>query len=282
MSKPHIGLLHPGAMGASVGAAAIERGARVLWASQDRSDDTKRRADKAGCEDLESVEALVAESDLVLSVCPPAAAQEVAELVAGYDFDGIYVDANAIAPATSERVEAALCRSGAHFVDGGIIGPPAWRCGTTRLFLSGERASEVAAVFEGSALEPICISGGSGAASALKMCYAAYTKGNAALMIAVRALARKTDVENALLEEWSRSQPDLGQRSEFSAERTARKAWRFVAEMAEIASTFSTHDLPDGFHRAAGDVYKSLRGFKDRAPRDTDEIFDRVSRVDVE
>jgi len=264
-------------MGASVGAAAVERGARVLWASQGRSDATKRRAEKAGCEDLGSVEALVEESEIVLSICPPTAAQEVADLVARFGFDGIFVDANAVAPPTTERVETAIRRAGARFVDGGIIGPPAWRCGTTRLFLCGEQAAEVAAVFEGSSLEPICISGGSSAASALKMCYAAYTKGNAALLIAIRALARKAGVENALLEEWSRSQPDLAQRSEVSAERTVRKAWRFAGEMREIATTFSTHELPDGFHLATGNIYQRLRSFKDHAPRDTDEIFDCVS-----
>ncbi|HEV2054439.1 MAG TPA: DUF1932 domain-containing protein, partial [Methylomirabilota bacterium] len=105
--------------------------------------------------------------------------------------------------------------------------------------------------------------GGPGAASALKMAYAAYTKGTAALLVSIRALAIRAGVDQALLDEWARSQPELGARSERAAGETARKAWRFTGEMAEIAATFDDAGLPDGFFRAAAEIYESLAGYKD-------------------
>ncbi len=257
-----IGILHPGQMGASVAAAARSTGARVLWASEARGGETRRRAAAAGLEDARTLRRLAAESEVVLAVCPPAAALDVAEGVAAAGYRGVYVDANAIAPATAARVAAAVERSGARFVDGGIIGPPATRPGTTRLYLSGEGAGDVAALFGGTLLDAIEIDGGRAAASALKMSYAAWTKGTAALLIAVRALAVREGVERPLLQEWSLSQPGLAERSERAATRNAPKAWRFEGEMEEIAATFRHAGVPDGFHLAAADVYRRLSPYR--------------------
>jgi 3-hydroxyisobutyrate dehydrogenase-like beta-hydroxyacid dehydrogenase len=152
---------------------------------------------------------------------------------------------------------------GATFVDGGIIGPPARARGTTRLYLSGDEAPRIAALFKEGPLEAITVEGGPGAASALKMAYAAYTKGTSALLVGIRALAIHAGVEQALLAEWARSQGDVGARSERAAGETARKAWRFTGEMAEIAATFDDAGLPNGFFLAAGKIYESLAGYKD-------------------
>ncbi|MDX1385183.1 MAG: DUF1932 domain-containing protein, partial [Thermoanaerobaculia bacterium] len=114
------------------------------------------------------------------------------------------------------------------------------------------------------------------AASALKMCYAAYTKGSAALLIAIRALSRSLGVEAALLQEWEISQPDLARRSGASARRTAPKAWRFEGEMAEIAATFEQAGLPEGFHEAAQEIYRRLAGFKDVDEADLDRVVTAV------
>jgi hypothetical protein len=95
------------------------------------------------------------------------------------------------------------------------------------------------------------------------MCYAAYTKGSTALLLAVRALAQAEGVTPALLDEWSISQPGLAKRSETMARGSAAKAWRFVAEMHEIADTFESAQLPGGFHRAAADVYQRIAPLKD-------------------
>lgn len=260
-----IGLLHPGEMGASIGAAGRTSGLRVLWASQGRGADTARRAAAAGLEDAGSVAGLVAASEVVLSVCPPHAALDVARSVAGLGFRGLYVDGNAVAPATSRTIATMVEGAGAAYVDGGIIGPPPDKPGTTRLYLSGADAERVRALFEGGPLETIVLAGDLTAASAIKMCYAAWTKGSQALLMAVRALATAEGVDEALLAEWHRSQADLPGRSQNAARGTARKAWRWVGEMDEIAATFAADGLPDGFHRAAGELYRRMAVYKDAA-----------------
>ena len=260
-----VGLLHPGQMGASVGAAAMAAGAEVLWASEGRSPATRERAKSVGFCDAGTLSALLDASEAVLSVCPPHGAVELAESVADAGFSGVYVDANAIAPQTSRTVERVIAAAGASCVDGGIIGPPARTAGTTRLYLSGPRAPEVAALFEGSVLGAEVIDGPAGRASALKMAYAAWTKGSDALLLAIRSFALAEGVEDALLREWGLSQAGLAERSERSGG-TAGRAWRFEGEMHEIAQALGGAGLPDGFHRAAGRVYRRLRDYKDRAP----------------
>jgi 3-hydroxyisobutyrate dehydrogenase-like beta-hydroxyacid dehydrogenase len=258
-----IGLLHPGEMGASVGASGRSNGHRVLWASERRGAETRARAGAAGLEDAGTLAALVAASDVVLSVCPPHAALDVAGSVAAQTFRGVYVDGNAVSPATSRAIARIVQAGGAVYVDGGIIGPPPDKPGTTRLYLSGPDAERVRALFAAGPLEAVVLSGHLMAASAIKMAYAAWTKGSQALVMAVRAVAAAEGVDEALLAEWARSQPDLPRRSDNAAKGTARKAWRWVGEMDEIAATFDGAGLPDGFHRAAGDVYRRMATYKD-------------------
>jgi 3-hydroxyisobutyrate dehydrogenase-like beta-hydroxyacid dehydrogenase len=250
-----IGVLHPGEMGTALGARLGEAGHDVIWAREGRSAATAARAAAAGLRDAGSVRALSAASDVVLSVCPPHAALEVARAAAGYD--GVFVDANAVSPATARAIRDVVEGAGARFVDGGIVGPPPERAGTTRLFLSGAEAEAVAAVFDGTVVEAPVLGREPGRASALKMAYAAWTKGTAAMLLAIRATARAEGVEEALLAEWARSQPDATGRSEAAADAAARKGWRWIAEMEEIAATFAAAGEPDGFHRAAAEVYRS-------------------------
>ena len=153
-----------------------------------------------------------------------------------------------------------ITESGGRYVDGGIIGPPPAGPGTTRLYLSGADAAQVAGLFAGTPLDARVVAGATTAASAVKMAYAGWTKGTAALLLAVRALAREQGVEDTLLTEWALSQPALAQRSDGAARSAATKGWRWVAEMEEIAATMSAAGLPDGFHQAAAEVFR-------RAPR---------------
>ena len=250
-------LLHPGAMGASVGAALRGNGHAVWWLPAGRSAASARRAEAAGLAAAETLAGALAEVGAVISVCPPHAAVDVARTVAAEGFAGLYIDANAIAPATAAHIADVV---GAGFVDGGIIGPPAWRAGQARLYLAGNHAERVAAWFGGSPLDARPVHG---SASALKMCYAAYTKGSTALLLAIRALAARQGVSAALLEEWGISQPGLGERSERSAATAGAKAWRFEGEMREIAATFAAAGLPDGFHAAAAETYRRLAPLKD-------------------
>jgi 3-hydroxyisobutyrate dehydrogenase-like beta-hydroxyacid dehydrogenase len=250
-----IGLLHPGEMGAALGARLRERGHDVLWLADGRSAATRERAAGAGLRDAGTVDALCEGSDLVLSVCPPHAALDVARAIAGYD--GVFVDANAIAPATVDAVRAVVEGGGGRFVDGGIIGPPPQRDGTTRLYLSGADAALVAGAFDRTCVEAPVLGPEPGTASALKMAYAAWTKGTAAMLLAIRATARAGGVEDALLAEWERSQPDVPSRLAAAQDAAARKGWRWVGEMEEIAATLAAAGQPEGFHRAAAEVFRS-------------------------
>jgi 3-hydroxyisobutyrate dehydrogenase-like beta-hydroxyacid dehydrogenase len=257
--KKVIGLLHPGDMGAAVGRCLTGRGHEVLWASEGRGPDTAARAAAAGLTDAGTIAALAARAEVIVSVCPPHAALDVAWAVHG--FGGLYVDANAVSPGTAREVARLICESGGRYVDGGIIGPPPEKPDVTRLYLSGGDAEQVAALFAGTPLDARVISGSATAASAVKMAYAGWTKGTAALLLSVRALAREQGVEDTLLAEWALSQPGLDARSAGAARSAAAKGWRWVAEMEEIGATMSAAGLPDGFHQAAAEIFRrSPRG----------------------
>jgi len=251
-------------MGATIGAAAATSGARVIWASDQRSNATRERAKQAGLIDVETLTQAVKQSDIVLSVCPPHAAVDLARAVAKENFPGIYVDGNAISRATAEQIGDIVTRSGASFVDGGIIGAPVKKAGTTRLYLSGKRAAEVAELFSPSMLAAKTIGTAPGAASALKVAYAAWTKCTDALVLAICALAAHEGVDQALMQEWAISQPDLERKSNRAAAVAVPKAWRYVGEMEEIAATFQAAGLPTGFHNAAAEICARLAPFKDQ------------------
>jgi 3-hydroxyisobutyrate dehydrogenase-like beta-hydroxyacid dehydrogenase len=249
-----VGLLHPGEMGTAVGRCLTERGYTVLWASQGRSPETEARAKAAGLTDAGTPRELAAQAGVIISVCPPHAALDVAWAVHG--FTGVYLDANAISPDTAREVARLINGNGGRYVDGGIIGSPPFQAGTTRLYLSGDDAHVVQELFDGTALEPRIAGGSPTAASGVKMAYAAWTKGTAALLLAARALARAEGVEDALLAEWALSQPHLAERSAGTARSGVTKGWRWVGEMEEIAQSMAGAGLPDGFHQAAAEIFR--------------------------
>ncbi len=259
-----IALLHPGNMGSTIGACVATSGARVLWASAQRSAASRKRAEQAGLVDAGDLAAAVSQSDIVLSVCPPEFATEIAASVAAQRFQGIYVDANAVSRETAEEIAKIVTKSGASFVDGGIIGSPVKQAGTTRMYLSGEKAEDVAQLFSASMLDARSIGTVPGEASALKVVYAAWTKGTDALILAIRALAAHEGVDHALLEEWKISQPALENKCLRAAAVAVPKMWRYVGEMREIAEAFQAAGLPGGFHQAAAEVSERLACFKDQ------------------
>jgi 3-hydroxyisobutyrate dehydrogenase-like beta-hydroxyacid dehydrogenase len=255
MTIATVGLLHPGAMGAAVGRVLTQAGRVVLWASEGRSAETAARAERAGLQDARTVGALAARSDLILSICPPHGALDTAGAVGA--FTGIYVDANAVSPATAGAIRDVVQRAGARYVDGGIIGPPPEGPDpTARLYLSGADAPAVAELFAATALETPVLDGEATAASALKMAYAGWTKGTAALLLTMREAARAHGVEEALVREWEHSIPSLPDRSAQAARAADEKGWRWVAELREIAATLAAADLPAGFHEAAAEVFE--------------------------
>jgi 3-hydroxyisobutyrate dehydrogenase-like beta-hydroxyacid dehydrogenase len=239
-----VGLLHPGEMGSAIGAALQGVGHDVVWASAGRSEATRERA--RAFRDAGSVEALAVEAQIVVSICPPHAALDVARSVPG---DALYVDANAISPARALQITGLKPQ----FVDGGIVGGPPTAAGETRLYLSGARAREVAELFDGSIVETRIVPD----ASAVKMTYAAWSKGTAAMLLAIRDVARHYGVEDQLAAEWRDSVPALPDRLAAAERSAAKKGWRWVGEMEEIAETFAAAGRPDGFHRAAAEVFRS-------------------------
>ncbi|HVW40721.1 MAG TPA: DUF1932 domain-containing protein [Amycolatopsis sp.] len=236
-----------------MGAAVARLLDDAAWASAGRSEATRLRA--ADLTDLGTVARLKDRCAIVLSVCPPHAAVETARQFR--DYGGLYADLNAISPATCAEVASLVPR----FVDGGIVGSPPREPGTTRLYLAGEEADAVAALFDGTALDTRVLGTRIGDASALKMVYAAWTKGTTALLLATLATARSLGVVDDLVREWSLSQPDLPARSERAGAVGLAKGWRWSYELAEIGRTFAAAGMPDGFGLAAAEVY-------DRLPKD--------------
>ncbi len=265
-----IGLLHPGEMGAAVGQCLAGAGHEVLWAPEGRGPATAARAGAAGLTAAGGLADLVRRADVIMSVCPPHAALDVARRVARAGFGGVYVDANAIAPATAGQVAGIVAAGRAGYVDGGIIGTPPVAPGFIRLYLSGGRAEEGRALFGGTEVDARLVAP-PGTASAVKMAYASWTKGSAALLLAARALARAEGVESVLLDEWAISQPGLEKRSAGATGAAAAKGWRWVAEMEEIAAAMAAAGLPVGFHQAAAEIYRQYcasHGGRPLAPPD--------------
>ncbi|MGH2544744.1 MAG: DUF1932 domain-containing protein, partial [Ardenticatenaceae bacterium] len=194
---------------------------------------------------------------------PPDVAEEVADQVLAYSFTGLYLDANAISPQRAMRIGQAMIEGGARFVDGGIIGGPAWKPGETCLYLSGQDAHAAAACFSDGPLETSVIGEAIGKASALKMCFAAYTKGTTALLCAILAAAEVLGVREELHCQWSRNESDFAEQAEQRVKRVTAKAWRFVGEMDEIAATFDEAGVPGNFHTAAAIIYRRIAHFKD-------------------
>jgi len=264
MTTP-IGILHPGAMGVSIAASAKNGGHSVYWASEGRSSMTRERAARVGLADAGTLAALCRISQVIISVCPPHAAEEMAEQVLAKGYAGFYLDANAISPQRAARIGERMTAAGASFVDGGIIGGPAWQPHSTWLYLSGPAAAEIAALFAAGPLETIVIGDEIGKASALKMCYAAYSKGSTALLCAVIAAAEQLGVHEELNRQWAHDNPRSPDQNADRVRRVTAKAWRFAGEMDEIAATFRAAGLPGEFHAAAAALYRRLAGFKDAA-----------------
>ncbi len=171
-----IGILHPGEMGVSIAASAINSGHEVYWVSDNRSDKTRTRAEQHSLIEVKALTQLCEISEIIFSVCPPHAAEDVASLVIERGFKGCYLDANAISPQRAKRIGELMDANGIRFIDGGIIGGPAWKPKETWLYLSGKDSKVIADCFANGPLETKIIGDEIGKASALKICYAAYSK----------------------------------------------------------------------------------------------------------
>lgn len=260
-------------MGITVAASARNSGREVYWASEGRSAATRNRAAEAGLQDSGTLARLCELCSVIVSVCPPENADEMADQVRACSYGGIYVDANAISPERVRCIASRMEAAGARFVDGGIIGPPATARNRTWLYLAGDGAAEVAECFSAGPIETEVLAGGVGRASALKMCFAAYSKGSIALACAVLAAADGLGVFEELERQWARNGPSFAE-LEREIQRAAPKSWRFTGEMQEIAATLEGAGLPGEFHRAAGEIFARLKDFKNREGTTLGEILD--------
>jgi 3-hydroxyisobutyrate dehydrogenase-like beta-hydroxyacid dehydrogenase len=239
-----IALFGAGAMGSAVGRRLVESGARVVTFLEGRSSATLERARAAG---LEAVPLpAFGEADIVLSIVPPAEALAVAELVAPVLRAGkrkpAFIDLNAVSPKTMERLAAGLAPTGAKVLDGSIIGgPPVPGKAGPVVCLSGDLAGEPELLSRfGLKVRPV--KGPVGAASALKMCYAGINKGIVGLSSAMLLAAARNDASEALKVELAESQAELLKRLGHSIPDMFPKAYRWVAEMEEIAEFLGADD----------------------------------------
>jgi 3-hydroxyisobutyrate dehydrogenase-like beta-hydroxyacid dehydrogenase len=253
-----VGLLFPGEMGAAVGEAA---GAEVLWASEGRSPETVARAEAAGFRDVRTLDALAAESELVLSISPPEIAEDVARAVGAAGFEGLFVEANAISPSRAERIAG---DTGLRVVDGGILAK-----GAINLYLSGDDAdvARVAELFEGPEVVAVPLPGGIGAASALKMAFGGWNKIGVLLAAQAYGIARAYGVAGALADEGVPAD---------AIPRAGPRAWRWRAEMEEVAETCAALGLPEGLGRAAAEVCLRWEQHKGRRP-ELSELLDDLA-----
>lgn len=262
-----VGILHPGEMGSYV-ARTVRASLGAAWfCPTGRSEATRERAREAGLTTSPSLQTLVDSCEVLLSVCPPHAAMELAQEVRACNFRGTYVDANAVSPELMRRMQTELSGAGITLVDGGIIGLPT-AAGKATLYLSGPDAGKLLPLFSAGPLHAELLGPEVGQASALKQCYAAWNKGRTALVAGVLAAAEHLQVREALEQRWEMEEAGSVDSLHARLQFVARKAWRFGGEMDEIAATFRDCGLPAGHFEAAASLYRRESAFKDvaRAP----------------
>jgi 3-hydroxyisobutyrate dehydrogenase-like beta-hydroxyacid dehydrogenase len=246
-------------MGSAIGARLRDGGVRVVVALDGRSERTRRLAGEVGVEDVGTLEALVREVDIVLSVVPPGSAVVVAEAiaVAAGDARPLVADLNAISPTTVERIDAALAAHGLETVDGSISGAPPHSPGTTRIYLSGQRAAEVAGL-PLSGVELVVVGPAVGLASAVKMCTASVYKGRVALLAQALRTAQAYGVVEHVLDDLVDTGLADRRRTGGTIGKASAKAWRYVPEMEEIAATQGGAGLAPELFLAISRVYTEL------------------------
>lgn len=256
-----VAILAPGDMGHGVGWALGQHGHDVITCLTGRSERTKGLARSANMRDVGSLETLVTEADVFLSILPPSNAVEqataIADALKATDQSLVYVDCNAISPGTMDKVAAALSGTNAAIVDGGIIGLAPNKTPNMRLYVSGPDTSSVEA-FDGKGFAVKALGPEIGRASGLKMVYAALTKGTWTLHTAILMTAARLSLLDDLLAEYNHSQQGALSAMRGRVPFLPADAGRWVGEMEEIADTFKGAGTPDGFHRAAADVFRIL------------------------
>lgn len=263
MSVKTVAILSPGEMGAAVGKVLRESGLEVTTCLEGRGEQTRRRARECGFSIVSDLEELAGSADLILSILVPAEAEgvarSVAHAIAASGSRPTYADCNAVSPQTACSLEPPITEAGGTFADAGIIGGPPRVGYAPRFYTSGPGASTLAEL-DGRGVEVVQVGGDSGRASAIKMCYAAMTKGTTALQTALLVAAIRLGIYEELRDELLASQRPAFDQIERSVARLPSVAYRWIGEMEEIASTFESVDVTPDFHRGAADVFRLVAG----------------------
>ena len=258
--NPTVAVVAQGAMGAGVGGRLVERGLHVITSLAGRSEASAKRAQAAGM--VAASDQDCAQADFFLSICPPAdalaLAEKMAKLIGPSNKKPIYVDCNAVSPPTKVRIGDVITKSGAPFVDVGIIGLPPQKDGSSPwLHASGPDAARFAPIGD-FGLNVNVIEGPVGAASALKMSYAGITKGVTALGAMMMLAATRNGAAAGLRGEFDRSQPALLPWFQRSIPAMYSKAYRFVGEMEEIADFVGEDPAARKMYQAIAEFYTRL------------------------
>ncbi|MFK4213662.1 DUF1932 domain-containing protein [Streptomyces sp. NPDC030920] len=278
MDQPTVGILHPGSMGAAVAACAAANAAAVLWCEAGRSVASAERAAEAGLTPVDTLAELLDRSDIVISLCPPAVAEDLARDVVGHRFAGVFVDANAINPERVQRI-AGLFAPDATVVDGGVVGSPPVRGKTPTLYLSGPVAgtARIEALFAGTAVQTTVLGTEVGKASALKLAYASFQKTSRVLTALAVGMAREHGVDQELIEVASRRTDSYLAEPEYVA-KTAARAWRWGPELEEAADTLAAAGLPPEMLRAAASTLARWDDAKDDGELTLTDALDQLAQ----
>lgn len=271
-----VALLHPGQMGAAIGAQLTDQGHRVLWNPHGRSADTRERADTARLHPVQDLAALVRQVEVVLSICPAAAAESVAASVAAVGYRGLYVDANAVSPQRMRAISDLFAGTDATVVDACISGAPPSDKALPRIYIAGPSTVGTAeSLFTSSGFDTTVLGPQIGAASALKMATASWMRTARASVAIAHALADEYGVTDELQREALHfGVPMLADRDYLSG--VAARAWRWTPEMQEIAATLAEAGLPTDIAEATGALYQRLTSAKNNWDISPAEVLDML------
>lgn len=278
MGQSTVGILHPGSMGAAVAACAATVADSVLWCEAGRSPATVVRAERFGLTGVATLRELLDRSDIVISLCPPSAAEDLAHEVAEHGFTGTYVEANAINPDRTLRI-AELLGPTATVVDGGVIGSPPVGGKSPTLYLSGPVAAteRIEALFAGTSVRTTVLGTEIGKASALKLSYASFQKTSRVLVALAVGMAREYGVDQELIEVAAKRTDSYLSEPQYVA-KTAARAWRWGPELEEAAATLAAAGLPPEMLRAAASTLARWNDAKDDSELTLTEALDRLAQ----
>ena len=285
-----VAIMSPGDMGHAVGQVLSESGIDVITCTDGRSQRTKNLAEMAGLRQVATLEDMVIQADLVLSIMVPSKAmsfvREISPHFESSKTPTYFADCNAVSPQSALAMAEVINQAGGKFIDGGIIGTAPTKGDTPRFYVSGPDASVVMDL-DGRGITVKAIGNKVGQASGIKMCYAALTKGTNTLHVALLTAASRMGLTDDLRKEFEFSQKSHLAAMEKGISRLPANAHRWIGEMEDIAATFENLGVTPNFHKGAAEIYKMLNStpFAKESPetidkdRTTWDTIDAVSKI---